>query len=155
MTTESSATGEELVHCYECGAEIRRSAEICKECGVRQQEATQPVSTSGTDTQQPTGGSTGKESTDLLEEYSILQWIVAAAVGLVSFPIGLIVPGYLFYKAQNGTGKEQSGLEAWTAILLGIVGIIAVEIGGRTAAKVLWGLVVVSLVLIAGLVMGV
>ena len=155
MTTHSSATGEPLVHCYERAAEIRRSAEIRNARGVRQQQATRPLPTSGTDTQQPTGGSTGKESTDLLAEYSILQWIVAAVVGLVSFPIGLIVPGYLFYKAQSGTGNGQSGLEAWTAILLGIVGIIAVEIGGRTAAKVLWGLVVVSLILITALVVGV
>lgn len=32
----SKADVEETVYCRECGAEIRRAAEICPECGVRQ-----------------------------------------------------------------------------------------------------------------------
>jgi TM2 domain-containing membrane protein YozV len=32
----SSETVSETVYCRECGAEIRRAAEICPECGVRQ-----------------------------------------------------------------------------------------------------------------------
>ena len=38
MSTES-----ETVYCRECGAEIRRAAEICPECGVRQRPATPSV----------------------------------------------------------------------------------------------------------------
>jgi hypothetical protein len=139
MSTQNVSDEEDLVHCYECGAEIRRSAEICKECGVRQQSA--PPSSSGHTVDDPTSTETDDtQSTDFLAEYSILQWIVAAIVGLVTFPVGLLVPAYLFYKASNGSGKEQSGLESWTAILFGILGIIGVEIGGKTAAKALWGL---------------
>lgn len=32
----STAEGPDTVFCRECGAEIRRAAEICPECGVRQ-----------------------------------------------------------------------------------------------------------------------
>lgn len=83
---------------------------------------------------------TTPEGATLTDEYSLFQWIGSVAVTFVTFPVGLVVPAYLYYKAQNGTGKQQSGLETWTAILFGI---LAVEIGGRTAAKLLWGLFVV------------
>ncbi|MFB6136337.1 MAG: zinc ribbon domain-containing protein [Halobacteriaceae archaeon] len=32
----STGSGDDVVYCRECGAEIRRAAEICPECGVRQ-----------------------------------------------------------------------------------------------------------------------
>lgn len=35
MSTDADA-GAETVYCRECGAEIKRAAEICPECGVRQ-----------------------------------------------------------------------------------------------------------------------
>ncbi|RLM56792.1 hypothetical protein DVK02_09930 [Halobellus sp. Atlit-31R] len=142
MSTRELSDEEDLVHCYECGAEIRRSAEICNECGVRQQSAPQPTVGGGVD-DTPVEEVETDQGTEYLEEYSVLQWIVGILTGIGTFPIGLIVPAYLFYKASNGTGREQSGLESWTAILFGIIGIVAVEIGGRTAAKVLWGLFVV------------
>lgn len=40
----SSADSDETVYCRECGAGIRRAAEICPECGVRQRSPpTSPV----------------------------------------------------------------------------------------------------------------
>lgn len=164
MTTEEPAD-EDFVHCYECGAEIRRSVDICNECGVRQKPAPQSQSVSGGgpnpaqasgDERVPDSRSqqTTAESTDLLQEYSIGQWLAAIGVGFITFPLGLVVPVYLYYKAQNGTGSEQSGLESWTAILFGIVGILAVEVGGRTAAKVLWGICILLVVLGVFVVVG-
>lgn len=153
MATKDTSDDEEFVHCFECGAEIRRDAEICNECGVRQQGVSNPTTTgNGPQTGEVTDNQNTSSSTDYLEQYSVFQWIIAIVVGLISFPIGLIVPAYLFYKASNGTGKEQSGLEAWTAILWGIIGIIAVEIGGDTAAKVLWAIFGLAIALLLAVV---
>jgi len=88
----------------------------------------------------------------LTDQYSLLVWLAASLVGLLTIPIGLLVPGYFYMKATNGTAVEQTTLETWTVILLGIFGIAAVELGGRRGAKLLWGVaVLVSVLLIVGL----
>ena len=85
---------------------------------------------------------TGVDSGSLTDQYSTVVWIAAVIIGLLSFPIGLIIPGYLYWKASKGEGASQSAFETWTAIILGIFGIAAVELGGRKGAKILWGIVV-------------
>ena len=78
----------------------------------------------------------------LTDQYSELVWLAAILVGLLTLPLGLLVPAYFYIKADRGEGKSQSALEIWTVILLGILGIAAVELGGRKGAKILWGIVV-------------
>ena len=91
----------------------------------------------------------------LTDQYSTIVWVAAVVFGLLSFPVGLIIPGYFYYKASKGQGAAQSGLEIWTAIILGIFGIAAVELGGRKGAKILWAIVaalfVISLLGLAAL----
>jgi len=62
-------------------------------------------------------------------------------------------------KTNNETAVEQTTLEIWTVILLGIFGIAAVELGGRNGAKLLWGaatlvfvLLIIGLAYLTGLV---
>lgn len=124
----SNSEGEQTVFCRDCGAEIRLRAEICPGCGIRQRDA-------------PESSSPASSGGDLTEHYSIAVWIVSLLFGLLTFPIGLITPIYLYIKASNKTGKEQGTWESWTVVLTGIVGIIAVELGGETGAKILWGLI--------------
>ena len=82
------------------------------------------------------------DTDSLTDQYSTLVWLAAILVGLLTIPIGLLVPAYFYIKADRGEGKSQSALEIWTVILLGILGIAAVELGGRKGAKILWGIVV-------------
>ncbi len=84
----------------------------------------------------------------LTDQYSILVWLAAGIVGLLTIPVGLLVPGYFYMKANNGTAVEQTTLEIWTVILLGIFGIAAVELGGRNGAKLLWGVAILVFVLL-------
>lgn len=121
-----------FVYCRDCGEKIRQEAEICPECGIRQQKQ------SGTEI----------DTDNLTDQYSVGVWIASILVGLITLPAGLILPIYFFIKARNGTGVEQSGLEVGTVLLTGIFGIAAVELGGRKGAKVLWGLLAGLLVLV-------
>jgi len=86
-------------------------------------------------------------SGSLTDQYSTIVWLAAILVGLLTIPIGLLIPAYFYIKADRGEGKSQSALEIWTVILAGIFGIAAVELGGRRAAKILWGIIVVLFVL--------
>ena len=83
----------------------------------------------------------------LTDQYSTLVWIAAILVGLLTIPVGLLIPAYFYIKADRGEGKDQSALEIWTVILLGIFGIAAVELGGRKGAKILWGIAAALLLL--------
>ncbi|ERH08035.1 MAG: hypothetical protein J07HN4v3_00400 [Halonotius sp. J07HN4] len=87
-------------------------------------------------------------SDSLTDQYSIVVWLAAILVGLLTIPVGLIIPGYFYLKADRGEARQQSTLEIWTVILVGIFGIAAVELGGRKGAKILWGIVVALFVLL-------
>ena len=90
----------------------------------------------------------GRMDTDsLTDQYSTLVWIAAILVGLLTIPVGLLIPAYFYIKADRGEGRSQSALEVWTVILTGIFGIAAVELGGRKGAKILWGIIVALFVL--------
>lgn len=78
----------------------------------------------------------------LTDQYSIIVWLAAILVGLLTIPVGLLVPAYFYIKADRGEGKDQSALEVWTVILAGILGIAAVELGGQKGAKILWGIII-------------
>lgn len=106
--------------CRDCGEEISERAEICPECGVRQQ-----------------GRASSREGS-AFDQYSVVTWLAAIVVGLLTFPIGLAIPAYFAIKATRSEPPDQTPLEVWTVILLGIFGIAAVELGGRRGAKVLW-----------------
>lgn len=95
-------------------------------------------------------GSAGTSS--LTDHYSLLVWLAAGIVGLLTIPVGLLVPGYFYMKASNGNSGEHTSLEIWTVILLGIFGIAAVELGGRKGAKILWGIALAALLLVIVLV---
>ncbi len=89
------------------------------------------------------------------DQYTTVQWIAAVIVAIISFPIGLAVPIYFYIKSNNGTAAEQGAWEAWGVILAGIIGIIAVELGGETGAKVAIAIVVLlPIVLIIAAVLG-
>ena len=88
------------------------------------------------------------DTTSLTDQYSLIVWLASILVGLLTIPVGLLVPAYFYIKADKGEGRKQSGLEVWTVILIGIFGIAAVELGGRKGAKILWGLVAALFVLV-------
>jgi len=90
---------------------------------------------------------TGVSTDSLTDQYSTVVWIAAIVVGLISFPVGLLVPAYFYIKADKGQGRSQSGLEIWTVVLLGHFGIAAVELGGRKGAKILWAIAAALFVL--------
>lgn len=116
-------------HCPECGTRVEEDS--CPNCGETKPEEILA------------------EDYGLTDKYSPLAWIAAGIVGLITFPVGLIVPGYLYYRATRGGAMKQSALETWTVILIGIIGIVAVELGGRKGAMVSWGAVATLLVGIA------
>ena len=87
----------------------------------------------------------------LTDQYSTVAIVASVVIGLLTIPVGLLIPGYFYLKAERGEGAQQSSLEVWTVILLGLFGIAAVEIGGRKGAKILWGLTVLVLLLFVGL----
>lgn len=89
----------------------------------------------------------------LTDQYSVIVWLAAILVGVLTIPVGLLVPAYFYIKADRGEGRTQSALEVWTVILVGIFGIAAVELGGRKGAKILWGLIVAlfALVIVGGI----
>jgi hypothetical protein len=117
-------------HCPECGTRVED--DTCPSCGE-----TKPAEIRA-------------EDYGLTDKYSPLQWLGAGAIGLLTFPVGLVVPGYLYYKCKNGSAIKQSPLETWTAILMSIIGIVAVELGGRKGAMISWG---VFASLMAGIVL--
>lgn len=127
MATEA---GGDTVFCRDCGAEISERAEICPECGIRQQ------------------GRVSADVSGTLSQYSTAAWIGAVIFALLTFPIGLAIPAYFYIKASRDEPVDQTPLEVWTVILWGILGIVAVEIGGRNGAKVLWGLLAAFILLI-------
>ncbi len=90
---------------------------------------------------------TSGSTESLTDQYSTIVWIAAIGVGLLTFPIGLVIPAYFYIKANKGQGTAQSGLEILTAIALGIFGIAAVELGGRKGAMILWAIVAALFVL--------
>jgi len=87
------------------------------------------------------------DTDSLTDQYSTLVWIAALLVGLLTIPVGLLIPAYFYIKADRGEGRSQSALEVWTVILTGIFGIAAVELGGRKGAKILWGIIAALFVL--------
>jgi len=84
----------------------------------------------------------------IFDDYTTVQWIAGIIVGLLTFPIGLLIPIYFYIKTSNGTAKEQGAWEAWAVILVGIIGIVAVELGGETGAKIALALLLVVPILI-------
>lgn len=85
-------------------------------------------------------------STDgIFDDYTTIQWIAAIIVALLTFPIGLAIPIYFYIKTSNGTAKDQGAWEAWAVILVGIIGILAVELGGETGAKIIIALALLGI----------
>lgn len=125
MSERTEMPPETTKFCTECGAEINRKAEICPECGVRQH--TEPTSS-------------GRELTD---QYSPLVWVAALVIGLLTFPVGLLIPLYFYIKASGDEPVDQGGWEIAAVLLVGIFGILAVELGGEKGAKILFGIVIV------------
>jgi|GEM_PF-525770 hypothetical protein len=89
--------------------------------------------------------SAGAGSNGIFDQYTTLQWIAAGIVAVLTFPIGLAVPAYFYIKTSNGTAREQGAWEAWAVILVGILGIIAVELGGETGAKIIIALALLGI----------
>lgn len=89
------------------------------------------------------------------DHYTTIQWIAGVVVGILTFPIGLVIPAYLYIKSSNGTAAEQGSWEVWAVILAGIIGIIAVELGGETGAKIALALLlVIPLLIVIAAVVG-
>lgn len=117
-------------HCPECGN--RMDGEACPACGEMK----------------PT--EIRAQDYGLTDKYSTIQWLGAIIFAFLTFPIGLVVPGYFYYKCRNGGALKQGALETWTVIFMGIFGIVAVEFGGKKGAKILWG-TLIALIGIFGL----
>lgn len=70
----------------------------------------------------------------LIEEYSPVVFVLSIIVAVLTLPIGVLVPLYLYIKADRGEAGELSTLEIAAILFAGVIGIIAVELGGRTGA---------------------
>lgn len=84
----------------------------------------------------------------IFDDYTTIQWVAGLVIGLLTLPIGLLIPIYFYIKTSNGTAKEQGPWEAWAVILVGIIGIVAVELGGETGAKIALALLLVVPILV-------
>jgi hypothetical protein len=62
---------------------------------------------------------------------------------------GLAVPGYFGYKTIQDEPINQTTLEVWTTIFVGIFGIAAVEFAGKRGAKLLWQIIITLTILIS------
>lgn len=76
--------------CRACGEVIKKEAEICPKCGVRQKEAI---------VYQDSKNSKKSNETALI----ILNW-----VSIIFFPLGLLVPIILFVTTKNDKIKKQA-----------------------------------------------
>jgi hypothetical protein len=115
-------------YCQKCSEELFEEAEICPECGVRQPDVTAGAA------------APAEKSGSWVDQYSMLTWVGAVVFALLTFPVGLLIPGYFFIKAKGDEPPNQGRWEVVTAILFGIIGIAAVEIGGEKGAKALWAI---------------
>lgn len=82
----------------------------------------------------------------IIREYSRTVFILSLIVSIFTFPIGIAVPLYFYIKSKRGKADEQTTLEIITVLIYGLSGIISVEFGGRTGAKII---ILVSIVLIS------
>lgn len=64
----------------------------------------------------------------------MLVFVLSVIVAIMSFPIGVLIPVYFYIKADNGEAGEQTPLEIFAVLFAGIIGILGVELGGRTGA---------------------
>lgn len=137
----STANSSENKFCPDCGAKVQTGDTFCTECGtslerdVRNQNNT---GESGNVYDREEVSDTNSNTDGWKSHYSTTVWIASAIVGVITFPLGMLVPAYFYYKASKGTGADQTPLEVWTVILIGFIGIAVVEIGGRKGAKILW-----------------
>lgn len=118
----SSAANPGPISCSNCNEQLVAKADHCPHCGTRQ---------SGTAT---------AASTALTDNFSSVAWAVAILRGLVFIPVGIAPAIYLYLKSRQGAGVRMSSLETWTVVILGVIGIAAVHLGGRTAAKWMWAI---------------
>ena len=147
-----------MAYCRECGTEVSNAENFCRECGAEvdqiggtgASESTSRAGFSNDTTEQvgrePTAGErvdtepTADADRGWFDQYSTTVWIASLVFALLTFPIGLVIPGYFFIKASSNSSVDQTPLEVWTVVLLGIFGIAAVELGGKKGAKILWGI---------------
>jgi hypothetical protein len=98
----------------------------------------------------------------LVKQYSPIAWIGAIFSGITViarginnpsaiFPLttlaGLAVPGYFAYKTAQDEPVNQTTLEVWTTIFVGVFGIAAVELAGKKGAKILWQISITLIIL--------
>ena len=115
------------VYCQSCGEEISEDAEICPECGVRQQTSS--------------GGGSGNVDETGLQGNTLLNVIIGTVVGIIvlfipvlnlfSSAIGGAVGGYL-QKEGGGGGAKVGALISIAQ--LAFIGIILIVAGGLIAA---------------------
>jgi hypothetical protein len=128
--------------CSECGAPTGdgvKDRNVTKQSGTNLYSEKTPNANTNTD---------GWKS-----HYSLQVWIASVVVSLILFPFGLLVPTYFYFKGSRGTGVDQTPLEVWTVVLTSLIGIIAVETGGRKGAKAVWYIFVIILMIMFLLVM--
>jgi len=120
----------ETVYCHECGSEIRRAAEICPECGVRQQhsEANQRGPASQSEQKNPGlaavlsfflagagqiyNGEIGKGIALAISEVIVVVIIVMTIWILIGFffiPIWFVLLGYAVWDAYDKAQKINRG----------------------------------------------
>lgn len=120
----------ETVYCHECGSEIRRAAEICPECGVRQQhsESHQGGSASQSGEKNPGlaavlsfflagagqiyNGEIGKGIALALSEVVVITIILLTIwifIGFFFIPIWFVLLGYAVWDAYDKAQKINRG----------------------------------------------
>jgi membrane-associated HD superfamily phosphohydrolase len=146
-------------YCADCGAKIEPTDSFCRECGTEvdpiDNEFSEPTQTTIESKQNTSSqsGTTTHSDDELVKQYSSIAWffIIFGNLSMISRAInrpsiisplvilvGLAVLGYFAYKTTQDKPVNQTKVEVWTTIILGIFGIAAVEVAGDRGARILW-----------------
>jgi len=155
--TESSTSTNQATsvnYCTNCGAKVSLDSLFCGECGSE-------IASGNTDTNQEYNPGATADIIDekvsdesdgkWQSEYSTLVWVISGVVALITFPFGLTIPAYFYFKASRGNGSSQNTAEIATVLLFNVLGMIVVEFIGVNKiiglfevliyALILWGVV--------------
>jgi hypothetical protein len=120
-------------YCTNCGAKVSSDSLFCGDCGSE-------IGSGNTDTNQEynpgaTADTIAEKVSDKSDEkwqseYSTFVWVTSGIVALITFPFGLMIPAYFYFKASKGDGSSQSTAEIATVLIFNVLGMIVVEFIG-------------------------
>jgi hypothetical protein len=138
-------------YCTNCGAKMSSDSLFCGDCGSE-------IGSGNTDTNQEynpgaTADTIAEKVSDKSDEkwqseYSTFVWVTSGIVALITFPLGLMIPAYFYFKASKGDGSSQSTAEIATVLLFNVLGMIVVELIGVNKIITFFQLIILGLMLL-------